>query len=380
VKKPVNKKVKIIPGQNRLYRSPQIKLNAKKRSEVFESIPVINDEKKEKEPDVRDGKWEMHYLELKEFKKKYGHCHVPRSKKYLPLGAWCNQQRILKKYSQGKYQPERESKLNDIGFKWSLLDLKWEKWFERLKKFREKYGHCNVTKDKGLNNEILANWVRTQRIYYKGKHHFLTAGRIKKLNSIGFLWVAPPRPPQPLRISDRELLTDLNRLSKSLKRIPGNRDVCEHGKYCISSYYKRFGGIQNAREKAGLEKKRLPSRAKIREKELLNALKELYKKLNRTPTDDDITKYGKYGSTTYHNMFGSIMNARKKANLPERPVRPFKITEEELLDDLKHYVEIYKKIPTQRDINKHGKYSAHVYFKRFGSFVTAREKAGLEKP
>ncbi len=30
------------------------------------------------------------------------------------------------------------------------------------------------------------------------------------------------------------------------------------------------------------------------------------------------------------------MNARKKANLPERPVFLFKITQEELLDDLKY--------------------------------------------
>ena len=63
-------------------------------------------------------KWEAKFKKLKEYKKKKGHCNVPRS--HLELGNWVNTQRSLykheKRYKEKKLSEERINRLNKIGF------------------------------------------------------------------------------------------------------------------------------------------------------------------------------------------------------------------------------------------------------------------------
>ncbi len=63
--------------------------------------------------------WEDMFNALLEFKEIYGHCNVPQHwKENKRLGKWVNTQRTARK--RGKITPERETKLNDIGFAWHL--------------------------------------------------------------------------------------------------------------------------------------------------------------------------------------------------------------------------------------------------------------------
>ncbi len=64
------------------------------------------------------------------------------------------------------------------------LGVSWDRWYGLLQKFHKREGHCRVEakhEEDGLN---LGNWIQTQR-HTKDQ---LSAQRIKKLNSLGFIW------------------------------------------------------------------------------------------------------------------------------------------------------------------------------------------------
>jgi hypothetical protein len=63
--------------------------------------------------------WEEWFVLLKEFKKREGHCnvHVHDTEDGEHLGTWVSAQRQLKK--KGKLDPDREKRLDEIGFEWA---------------------------------------------------------------------------------------------------------------------------------------------------------------------------------------------------------------------------------------------------------------------
>ncbi len=365
--------VRIIRSPARLYRSPDIKSSKKKRSRVFDVIPILNDGKQQKELTLRDQRWEMQFYELQKFKKKYGHCDVPKgSKIYGVLATWCEVQRRTKKFHPKKHDSDRLRKLNEIGFSWNPRDEDWDKKFEQLKHYKVMFGHCNITyRNKKNKYNSLHRWISCQRKNYKQKKVVLTLERIAKLNSLGFLWKSPNPPPQP--ISDEELLNDIQRLHKELSRIPSVGDIIKYGKYGYQTYQKRFGNIRTIREKSGFKGKISP-KVNITDTQLLNDLQQLYQKLGKIPSSKDITKCGKYNYKTYQKRFGSMMSAREEAGINGRVYR---ITEAELLNDLQRLRRELSKIPSTGDIIKYGKYSAVLYQKRFGSILVAKKKAGV---
>ena len=71
--------------------------------------------------------------------------------------------------------------------------LRWETRFEELKRYREKFGHCNVSKlDEDYGD--LGLWVFVQRREYskkkEGDTFSITDERINDLETIGFVWNA----------------------------------------------------------------------------------------------------------------------------------------------------------------------------------------------
>ncbi len=365
--------VKIVRSPVRLYRSPDIKSSRKKRSRVFDIIPLLDDEKKQKQPSIRDQRWEMRFLELKRFKEKYGHCEVLLiNKRYKYLALWGEKQRGLKRFNPNKFDPDRLRKLNEIGFNWSPrdehwdgyysqlkaykkkyghcdvifgkeytglrlwcirqrrfkknlsaqrmsklnvvgflwtpVDERWERGFAELKKYRERFGHCDVVRKKPWLH--LYSWVQVQRLNYR-KGIALTSEKIARLNKIEFIWKGSIKPVY----SDEEVLGDLRRLFKKLKRLPTPQDVINHGKYYPSTYFYRFGGVIKAREKAGLGSDKLQKEPVISEQELLQELHRLAKVFKRPPTYNDLVEHAKYSYSVYSNRFGGIEKAKRKAGL-----------------------------------------------------------------
>lgn len=120
-------------------------------------------------------RWEIKYKELAIFKKKFGHCDVPRN---LPLGVWVAHQRL------GKYlTEEKKKKLDELDFNWAPRLTSWEKKLSELKEFKIQYGHCDVPET--YHDKALKNWVSGQR----AKRKVLSADKRKKLSELGITWV-----------------------------------------------------------------------------------------------------------------------------------------------------------------------------------------------
>ncbi len=71
--------------------------------------------------------------------------------------------------------------IDKLGFSWDLR-------FGELRKYRERFGDCNVPSN-WTENKQLGRWVRRQRAKYK--EETLSKDRIKHLEDIGFAWTYP---------------------------------------------------------------------------------------------------------------------------------------------------------------------------------------------
>ncbi|MDM8567017.1 Helicase associated domain protein [Candidatus Halobeggiatoa sp. HSG11] len=133
--------------------------------------------------------WEEKFAELLEYKKIHGDCNVPMGWPENPqLARWIHRQRVLKK--QDKISEKRIRKLDEIGFRWRLLEkeikkVTWEELFAELLKYKEVHGHCNVPL-RWKENPQLGRWVITQRMLEKNEK--LSQEHIQRLEAIGFVW------------------------------------------------------------------------------------------------------------------------------------------------------------------------------------------------
>jgi len=153
---------------------------------------------------VNNELWNTRFEQLREFKEKEGHCLMPsRHGPTKQLAIWVDTQRHQYRLRQkGKKSPmtgERIDKLEDVGFVWDASHLSggqvddeaWDRRFDELAAYKEKYGDCLVPKRRERNKQLKL-WVDTQRKEYRlfkeGKKSRMTKKRIEKLDGIGFKW------------------------------------------------------------------------------------------------------------------------------------------------------------------------------------------------
>jgi len=154
-----------------------------------------------------DARWKKRFEELKEYKAINGHCNVPQS---TDLGKWVKMQREnknetdLKKAgntpSRKKPKPclseERIAKLESIGFLWRVAKpaVGWESRYQQLVEYRNQHGNCDVPQSYPPDKPF-GRWVMKQRCQHslklRSEKSQLTDEREKRLNEIGFSWVAP---------------------------------------------------------------------------------------------------------------------------------------------------------------------------------------------
>ncbi|GFH44358.1 hypothetical protein CTEN210_00832 [Chaetoceros tenuissimus] len=143
--------------------------------------------------------FEERFNALIEFKRKHGHCNVPRAYKADDnLGQWIDNIRSMKsgrRDNRGVYKlsNERIKKLENIGFRWQASHT-FEERFNALIEFKRKHGHCNVPCAYKADDN-LGQWVSYVRKMKSGRRdnrgvYKLTKKRIKKLEKIGFRWTA----------------------------------------------------------------------------------------------------------------------------------------------------------------------------------------------
>jgi len=140
--------------------------------------------------------WSDKFEDLLEFRKIFGHCHVPHYyQQNVPLAQWVKRQRYQYKLKDnGKrstLSDERIQSLNKIEFIWNSHDAVWEERWNELLLFKQMYGDCIVPSTYN-DNPRLAVWVKRQRRQYKlyneGKATSMTNERIAKLEKLEFAW------------------------------------------------------------------------------------------------------------------------------------------------------------------------------------------------
>ena len=132
--------------------------------------------------------WEGHYQTLRQYRVKNPN-RWPKAREEFPkgnrLGLWAHLQRCA--YKMEKLLPERVSKLERIGFQWSVKEVSWNRFFDLLKTYKKQNpAKWPVLEATALQDRRLIAWCSTQR--HKRKIGKLDKNHIAQLDALGFRW------------------------------------------------------------------------------------------------------------------------------------------------------------------------------------------------
>lgn len=108
---------------------------------------------------------------------------------------------------------------------------------------------------------------------------------------------------------------------------------------------------------------------------LLDLIKTNRRTEGETLTKKQYLKHGDYNPWQAVNRFGSWHNAKASAGIYKRDIDKTRITDKQLLKDIKRVHDQLDKQVTVEDYKKHGTYSISTIYNRFPSFTSARGKA-----
>ena len=112
------------------------------------------------------------------------------------------------------------------------------------------------------------------------------------------------------------------------------------------------------------------------EREIIENLQEVADSLGTTPTASQYREHGEFTPGKVQYWFGSWNSALESAGL--EPNQRTIENDEEVLQELKSWVESLDQPPTQELLEREGPYSTHVYVRIAGSFNEALKAAGVE--
>lgn len=184
--------------------------------------------------------------------------------------------------------------------------------------------------------------------------------------------------------TDEELLNDLREFATQLDTTsPSSKKMNADGPHNSKTYKDRFGSWNEALREAGLTP-REPLQTRHNKTELLEALVELAEDLGRIPTQKEVREHTDYSHNTYYNHWGSIKQALEASDAPlddvdmSRSTKPYSISREDLLTELRRLADSLGRPPRWTDIREHSKYSDTPYRSRFDSLEDAYREAGIE--
>lgn len=140
--------------------------------------------------------WLKEYEKIKSFYLKNGHSLVRRGQADKKHYTWILMQRVKNK--KNALTELQKRLLNEINFVWTVEDVPvkgrpddkaWNKMFEGLREFTNKFGHARVSQtEKDQTYKKIGVWLNSQRVAYsRGK---LLQKRKELLESLGVVWNA----------------------------------------------------------------------------------------------------------------------------------------------------------------------------------------------
>jgi hypothetical protein len=131
--------------------------------------------------------WNTQYEKLVEFKRKNGHCLVPRKRcqEDASLAWWVERQR--RRHAHNKMQQDQKELLDELEFVWNVGDHTWHLHYQKLVAFKRQHGHC-LAAFMHKEDVSLYNWVSLQ-----GTNHTrnkMRTDREELLDELGISWKA----------------------------------------------------------------------------------------------------------------------------------------------------------------------------------------------
>ena len=173
---------------------------------------------------------------------------------------------------------------------------------------------------------------------------------------------------------DWQLLYWLKDYAEELGRTPTQLDVAnEESMPAVPTYKYRFGTKWNKiLEKSGLAINQIHQ---YDSDEILEKLKKVCDQIGREPKECEINVYDLPSKHTYGSHFGSWDQALEKVGY-EKLRKEW--TKEEMLKELRKFAEELGRTPTSKEVDNNENLPAQsTYWRKFGSFSKACEKAGL---
>ncbi len=142
--------------------------------------------------------WEAAFAQLVAFHREHGHYRVTHTMD-PKLASWCADHKS--KYRQGTLRPERQARLEGIGFEWTTppptvpllriaaAEARWEMMMLQLQAYVAQHGHANVP-HLWKKNRALGSWTHKQRQCHTAGT--LRADRTARLDALGFVWRRRP--------------------------------------------------------------------------------------------------------------------------------------------------------------------------------------------
>lgn len=115
---------------------------------------------------------------------------------------------------------------------------------------------------------------------------------------------------------------------------------------------------------------------KISERELLADLRRVARETTAPLSEREYSSRGEFGVTTFRRRFGSWNAAKRRAGLQTRD--PERIDDALLLDDLRRVARAVDGSVTERAYADRGEFGVTTLRRRFGSWNAAKHQAGLE--
>lgn len=162
--------------------------------------------------------WYEHFRQLQAFQAKTGHTNPNLGS---TLYKWSQIQRLKRRKQERtagggsavpKLTQDMIAALDSIGFQWcqaassaqaraAAADQNWQLQFEKLKRFREKYGHCDLNlgpQSRKRSHQKLRRWISSVRSAYQrwkagDETTSLSQERREALEELGFIWDATPQ-------------------------------------------------------------------------------------------------------------------------------------------------------------------------------------------
>jgi hypothetical protein len=138
-------------------------------------------------------RWERCFQRLMEFRRRFGHCHVPAEwKENITLGRWVVKTRMLR--LRGRLRQDKICQLDEVGFVWDAIgtrkiqhDALFGERLAELVAFHKRYGHWRVPTDQPKFHRLRV-WMDNQRINYS--RGWLPEERIRQMEKVGFPWLS----------------------------------------------------------------------------------------------------------------------------------------------------------------------------------------------